>query len=65
MRLFVALAVVGGRVGVARGDDLVLGILTLVLWRAGSLVLVGGLGLGLVVLIGVLIERGLVAAAKS
>lgn len=66
VRLVVALAVVGGRVGVARRDHVVLVLvllLALVLRRAPRLVLVGRLGLGLVVLIGVLVEGGLVVAA--
>jgi hypothetical protein len=64
VRLVVALAVVGGGVGVARRDDVV-GVLVLavLVGGAGRLVVVGRLGLGLVVLIGILVEGGLVVAA--
>jgi len=56
--------VVGGGVGVARRDDVV-GVLVLavLVGGAGRLVVVGRLGLGLVVLIGILVEGGLVVAA--
>jgi hypothetical protein len=63
VRLLVALAGVGGRVRVARRDDVVgILVLALELGRARRVV-VGGLGLRLVVLIGVLVEGGLVVAA--
>lgn len=62
VRLVVPLAGVGRRVGVARRDDVVLVLpgLPLVLRRARRLVLVGRFRFRLVVLIGVLVEGGLV-----
>ena len=54
---------ISGGVGIARRDDVV-GILVLALQLRGarSIVILGRLGLGLVVLIGVLVEGGLVVA---
>ena len=64
MRLVVALAVVGGSVGVARDDDVVLvALFTLLVGLARGLVFVGRLRLRLVVLIGILVKGGLVVAA--
>lgn len=57
---------VGGGVGVTRRDDVV-GILVLALLLGGPsrIVVLGGLRLRLVVLIGVLVEGGLVVAAQE
>jgi hypothetical protein len=65
VRLVVALAVISGRVGIARRDDVV-GILVLALQLRGarSIVILGRFRLGLVVLIGVLVEGGLVVAGE-
>lgn len=55
---------VGGRIRVARRDDMVgVLVLALLLGSARRIVLVGGLRLRLVVLIGILVEGGLVVAA--
>jgi len=64
VRLVVALAVVGGGIGVARDDDVVLvALLTLLVGLANGLVFIGRLWLRLVVLIGILVKGGLVVAA--
>lgn len=65
VRLVVALAVISGRVGIPRRDDMI-GILVLALKLrcTRSIVFLGRFRLGLVVLIGVLVEGGLVVARR-
>jgi hypothetical protein len=62
VRLLVALAVVGRSVRVARRDYVVL-VLALLLGRNRRVVVVARLRLRLVVLIGILVEGGLVVTA--